>query len=115
MIGGQKIPDTLEGLHNSLLDESFTFTHLKSSRDVWRDIQILHCEKLYLNGGRKCNKYQKIIFKILFTSKKLFLFQPKILISKDAIIKKINELSRKYNKITKTDVITQKLYRIICT
>ena len=90
MIGGQKIPDTLEGLHNSLLDESFTFTHLKSSRDVWRDIQILHCEKLYLNGGRKCNKYQRIFFKILFISKKLFLFQPKILISKDAIIKKIN-------------------------
>ena len=28
LIGGEKIPDTLEGLHNSLLDESFTFTQV---------------------------------------------------------------------------------------
>ena len=43
LIGGQKIPDSVEVSHNSLFDESFTFTHLKNNRNVWRDIRILHC------------------------------------------------------------------------
>ena len=70
VIRGQRIPDSLKVFHDSLLDGSFTFTHLKNNTEMYGDIHGSYIVERYIRMVEE----NVIKIRMLSILKKLFLF-----------------------------------------